>query len=241
MKWHQQPAVVDQLAASYVLGTLQGRARHRFEMVMQSRADVAAAVAQWSGRLSAMHEQLPAIEPKPSLWKAIEKRTQPKTSLLVLPWWQHLLSPIPAGALSIGIALGVVAPAMWQAQTIGQRQTQLPESYVGVLATAQGKTGLIVSSLRKGKVVEFQQATLPTLQANQTLHLWRIDKEGQITTVGAIPNEKWSQVILKDPAETIFLTATELAVSIEQIGNAPSAPSQPFLYRGLCGKLWKWK
>lgn len=33
--------------------------------------------------------------------------------------------------------------------------------------------------------------------------------------------------------------AVELAVSIETAGETPAQPTAPFVYRGLCGKLWK--
>jgi hypothetical protein len=32
-----------------------------------------------------------------------------------------------------------------------------------------------------------------------------------------------------------------LALSIESAGAAPALPSGPFVYRGLCGKLWRIK
>lgn len=138
-------------------------------------------------------------------------------------------------------ALGIVVPALWQAQQLSQRQTILLESYVAVLATPQGKTGLTVSSLRKRKMVELQQANSAFLTAAHTLFLWRIDKAGQVMPVAAIPNEKWSKITLSEPSVAVFSSAVELAVSIEPADNTPSKPSQAFIYRGLCGKFWKWK
>ena len=51
MNWYHHPQAVDQLASSYVLGTLQGRARQRFEAIMLQRLEVAAAVDAWTQRL----------------------------------------------------------------------------------------------------------------------------------------------------------------------------------------------
>ncbi len=243
MKWHEHPSLVDKLASSYVLGTLQGSARTRFEVVMQTRPNVAAAVSDWSERLSPLHMALPSLEPKAALWQSIAKQTQlaPKVTAPTRAWWQSLLMPLPIGAMVIGLGVGGLVPVLWQMQSLSQRQTVLPESYVGVLATPEGKAGLTVSSLRQGKVVELQQAKLPALPAEKTLYLWRIDKEGQVAPVAAIPNEKWSTIALAEPSEAVFFSATELAVSMEPTGSAPSKPSQAFIYRGLCGKFWKWK
>jgi len=47
------------------------------------------------------------------------------------------------------------------------------------------------------------------------------------------------QTPLAEPAEKVFFTAVELAVSLEPIGAKPTTPTGAFVYRGLCGKLWK--
>ncbi len=249
MKWYQHPSVIDRLAASYVLGTLQGGARRRFESAMYSQPTVGAAVASWTEQMSPLLTTLAPMAPSQAVWTSIAKATSIKTSAAAkASWWQQRLAPLfapfitplPAGALALGVALGVVVPALWQTQTTSQRQAVLPESYVGVLATPEGKTGLTVSSLRKGKVVELQQAKITALPDKKTLYLWRIDKAEQITPVAAIPNEKWGKITLDEPAESVFFSAVELAVSMEPIGTAPSKPSQAFIYRGLCGKFWKW-
>ena len=44
---------------------------------------------------------------------------------------------------------------------------------------------------------------------------------------------------IADTAEKVFFPAVELAVSVEPAGSAPTAPALPYVYRGLCGKLWK--
>jgi len=59
--WYQHPAAVDQLAGAYVLGTLQGRARRRFEAAMRTRPELATAVASWTQRLGPMMHTLPPL------------------------------------------------------------------------------------------------------------------------------------------------------------------------------------
>ena len=247
MNWHQNPSAVDQLAASYVLGTLQGRARRRFEAVMRTSPDLADAVASWTERLVPMLTTLPPMEPSAALWDSIARRSgvaagggaSATVGAASIPRWRRWLAPIPAGALAMGLLLGSVLPALWQAQLDSQRGSQLPESYVGVLATAQGKPGLIVSSLRRGRVVEVKQIAPVDVPAGRTLHLWRIDKDGNTASLGPIPSGKWVRIALSEPAEKVFFPAVELAVSIEPLGSNPTTPSQAYVYRGLCGKLWR--
>lgn len=240
MNWHQHPSAVDQLAAAYVMGTLQGPARRRFEAVMQWKPELAQAVTDWTQRLVPMLTTLPPMEPTPALWVHIARRAGIAEPLAERPaWWKRYLAPIPAGALAMGLVVGAVVPQVWQAQVDSSQETQLPQSYVGVLANAQGKPGLIVSSLRQGRTVEFKQIAPVVLAAGHELHLWRIEKDGKATSLGPIPNEKWARIALSAPAETVFFSAVELAVSTERQGSHPQHPELPFVYRGLCGKLWR--
>ena len=238
MNWYRHPELVDQLASSYVLGTLQGGARRRFESVMAGDAAMRQAVQDWTDRLSPLLTTLPPVEPRPDLWAAIEARTgiAPPAPL---PWWKRWLAPLPVGALAMGLFIGGVAPVIWRAQTTPVSTAQLPQSYVGVLANAQGKPGLIVSSLRHGRTVDIKQISPVTLPAGHGLHLWRIDKDGQAAPLGFIPEGKFVSMSIADTAEKVFFPAVELAVSVEPAGSAPTAPALPYVYRGLCGKLWK--
>lgn len=242
MNWYQHPSAVEQLAAAYVAGTLQGRARRRFEAVMQRQPALVAAVNDWTQRLAPLHSALPAQAPSAELWGRISKATAiapAKTPIPRMPWWRSLLAPAPAGALALGLLLGALVPAVWQAHGDYQRGMELPDSYVGVLGTAQGQPGLIISSLRRGKVVDIKQVTPVSVPEGQTLYLWRIDKAGAVAAVGPLPSGQFTRLTLSETAEQVFFPAVELAVSLEPVGAQPATPSQPFVYRGLCGKLWR--
>ena len=70
-------------------------------------------------------------------------------------------------------------------------------------------------------------------------YLWRIDATGNTKALGPLPTGKWVRMTLPEPAEALFSQAVELAVTVEKLGDTPLAPQLPFVYRGLCGKLWK--
>ena len=239
MNWYQNPSAIEQLAAAYVAGTLQGRARDRFEAVMRRQPALVAAVNDWTDRLAPLHRALPAQAPHAELWDRIVKATDTTPAPVAPSWWRRLLSPAPAGALAVGLLVGALVPAVWQAHVAYQSDMELPDSYVGVLATAQGQPGLIISSLRRGKVVDIKQVTPVAVPLGQTLYLWRIDKAGAVAGLGPMPDGKWTHLALRETAEQVFFPAVELAVSLEPLGTQPDAPTQPFVYRGLCGKLWR--
>ena len=184
--WHQHPETIDRLAAEYALGTLAAPARRRMEALMKQRPDVAQAVWSWHERLGGVLAAQKPLPVDPGGWQRLESRlfgdTHPTTPKPA--WWSRWLSPIPAGALAMGLLLGSVLGPLWEAS---RSTTQLPESYVGVLANAEGQPGLIVSSLRKGRTVDLKQLSPVRVPEGQTLYLWTIDKAGQVHAVSAIP------------------------------------------------------
>lgn len=244
MNWHQNAAMVDRLAAGYVLGTLRGAARRRFATLLPHKTALRMAVDDWTLRLSPLLTTLPPLEPSRALWRAVAQRTVGPVAgdrhSQSRPLWRRIFSGIPAGALAMGVMVGVMAPALWNTQQPDGAPAQLPASYVGVLATADGKPGLIVSSLRQGMLVDIKQVAPVAVPQGMRLYLWRIDAEGKVKPLGPLPGGKWVQMPLADAAEKIFSQAVELAVSVERVDNdSPQTPALPFVYRGLCGKLWK--
>ncbi len=255
MNWHLSPQLLDRLAGEYVLGTMHGGARRRFQSMMQAHAQVARAAARWETQLEPMNADLPAMQAGDALWSRIAQRSfgtgparAPASRLdarAAPSAWaasvRRWLAPIPAAALSMGLMLGVGAPLVWQTLQADRYETQLPESYVGVLATADGKPGLIVSSLRRGKTVDLKVLRAVPVPPDSQLVLWTLDANGVAQPVGPLPALAGTFVSLDlgRSSEEAFSRAVELAVSVEAAGATPAAPSLPYVYRGLCGKLWR--
>ncbi len=51
---YDQPELINRLAAEYVLGTLHGKARVKFEKLMKQRKDIDQAVSRWETHFSDM-------------------------------------------------------------------------------------------------------------------------------------------------------------------------------------------
>lgn len=259
MNWYHHPELLDRLAAEYALGTLHGGSRRRFETVMGQQAVVEQAVARWDERLSPLAGELPPLPADEALWRRIEAQTNatPKSAAVagLAPkptpssslgtagrWWQRVFAPLPAGALAFGLMLGIATPTLFQVLQAEREAAQLPESYVGVLATGDGRQGLIVSSLRRGQTVDLKVVQPVAVPAGSVLFLWTIDAAGQARPVGPLPPLAAGAFVslpLARPAEDVFFTAVELGVSIEPAGSEPAVAPSTFVYRGLCGKLWR--
>jgi anti-sigma-K factor RskA len=250
MSIHRPSAeLLDRLAAEYTLGTLKGGARRRVDKALPNEPLWAQAVMRWQQRLLPLDARVAPLPAGDALWSRIERQAfgapaaapaSPGPVAAVQRWWQRLLAPVPAGALALGLLMGSVAPGLWQQLHGGAEPaaTQLPESYVGVLATAEGRPGLIVSSLRRGRVVDFKSITPVAVPPGQTLFLWSLDAKGEPQPIAALPQGGFVSLPLLQPAEALFQRAVELAVSLEPAGSTPARPTGPYVYRGLCGKLW---
>ena len=74
---YNNPELLDRLASEYVLGTLRGGARRRFEQVLRELPEAKAAVTDWENRLAGLSSVLPDEQPSPRVWQHIEQRIQP--------------------------------------------------------------------------------------------------------------------------------------------------------------------
>ncbi len=249
---YRRPELRDRLASEYVLGTLHGRARRRFQQLLREDLELRDCVAFWERELTPMAAPLSVSAPSAKVWEGIaarvaphERATHAKAAQAEPGWlarWFGLrsLAPLAAG-LFLGIGATMIGPSLVGQGTSELSETQLPQSYVGVLATTDGRTGLIVSSLRQGKVMDVKRVAQVPVPDGRTLFLWAIEADGKTRAIGAVPQGSFVQVPLAQTSEQLFSSATELALSIEPLGASPLQPGGAFVYRGLCGKLWRVK
>lgn len=75
---YDDPQLQEVLAGEYVLGALHGRARRRFEQLMDSRPALRERVIWWERKLTPLAESMPEVQPPDTLLKAIKKRLEPE-------------------------------------------------------------------------------------------------------------------------------------------------------------------
>ncbi|MCY7314300.1 MAG: anti-sigma factor [Rubrivivax sp.] len=238
----------DGLVAEYVLGTLRGPARARLEQLLLHDAALRERLRFWQQAPVPMAASLSAV-PSPAVWRAIAARVAPQGrpaphgSAPQPGWFKRWFGARTFASLATGLMLGVtlswLGPGWIGGRDAPVAETQLPESYVGVLAAANGKPGLIVSSRRYGSVMDVKQVQPVAVAPGLTLFLWVIEADGSTRPIGPVPAGPFVQVSLPAPSEQLFAKAVELAVSIEAVGTTPTAPTQALAHRGLCGKLWR--
>ena len=262
---YTNPALLEHLASQYVLGTLQGGARRRFERLQIDRIDVRMRVATWEMRLGQMAQSVAPQQVSNSLWSTIAARTQPfatqvgphaaaspskampRASTSSSPWaW---LKPVGFGfgGLTAGLlaasALFFTAPTLFiTSDQIAMRTGEkLPQSYVGLLTDTQGNGKLLASSLRQGKTMTIKVIGSIEAPAAGRLVMWAVPadpaKNGAAFVLGNVPLTGSSVSQLPDTSEKLLSKVSKLIVTVETESN-PTLPSNTLVYSGNCAKLW---
>jgi anti-sigma-K factor RskA len=240
---YADPQLVDRLAAAYVLGTLAPGARARFERLRRDRGDVDLAVADWEARLGQLAHSVAPVRPSPRVWRAIEARTRPLTAPHAKSsgGWLKLtgagLGGIVAG-IAASVALFMLAPALIVStdQVAMRSGERLPQSYVGLLTDSQGDGKLLVSSLRRGKVMTMKVIGPIAPPAPGHLVLWAVPADAPAFALGAVPLSGSTTSLLPDSSEKLLAKVRKLVVTLET-AEAPTAPG-PVVFSGNCAKLW---
>ena len=183
---------------------------------------------------------LSVAAPSPKLWAHIEARVKPPHAAARPGWFQRWFGVRGLSGLAAGLVLGLgamlIAP---QLDRTPDSEQQLPESYAGFLQDAQGRPTMLISSLRRGNIVDIKVLQPIELRPDQVLQLWGLPKEGAPLSLGIVPAQGKGRITITGTSEQWLANVPELAVSIEDRALAPlPAPTATFVLRGPCAKFW---
>jgi anti-sigma-K factor RskA len=243
---YDRPELLDKLASEYVLGTLRGRARRRFEQILRLHPTAQSAVRAWEDRLGRLASSVAPVKPPERVWAAIETSLHPAPTAQTRTrsGWLDWLKPIAGFAFGAVLTVGLVLnnPSQFvSVDDVAQSKQALPQSYVGLLVNENGEPTLLASSTRQGKrlTVKFLR---PVDAAGKVVQLWALPKDGAPFPVGVVTPAKppaSTTLELRDTSEKLFANVPRLAVSLEDAPAASGAlPSGPFVLAGHCVKLW---
>lgn len=243
MNLRDKPALREQLAAEYVLGTLRGGARRRFESWLERDAALRAAVAAWQGRLAPLAELGRPVEAPARVWDGIERRLGFVAAAAVpaapAPWWRFWQSE--AARPWAGIALGAVAAALVLAVLLVARAPGLdvgaPPQQIAALTDEAAHTALVVTADARRKRLDVRVARGLRVPDDRTLQLWAIDRAGKPRSLGILPDNRAADLALD--ARATGPDVMLLAVSLEPKGGSPdpNGPTGPVLYKGAWTRL----
>ncbi|UUZ75051.1 anti-sigma factor [Polaromonas sp. P1(28)-13] len=250
MNISNNPILMEQLAASYALGTLRGGARRRFEALARDNATLRAAALIWQGRLASVAELQPQAAPSPAVWKRIEnlvkadKEAQAMQVARAKPvaaggWWASLgwwRGAAGVGALAAVVAvvtgLNLNTQLSGQVQELTAKLSATPDiQYVAVLADDKASASMLVTFDPKNKKLLLKRVGAFQEQPDKSLQLWALPPGSGPRSLGVLGREA---VVRLTAADSDVREVPMLAISLEPKGGVPagSGPSGPVLFKG---------
>ncbi|HSW21606.1 MAG TPA: anti-sigma factor [Burkholderiaceae bacterium] len=229
---YANPRLADALAAQYVAGTLRGRARHRFEVLLAAHATLRVAVHRWQDRLIPLTAVLAPQAPPLRVWQGVERTLWPQLAATVPPpWWQRLgFWRGTSGAASVAALALAVLLAMPPALA--------PPIIVVLQGTgdaAQPPGSFVASFSADGSALVTRPLTPVAVQTDRVLELWAVPPQGAPRSLGLI-SSNGATVIARDKLPKRVLESANtsaLAVSVEPPGGSPmGAPTGPVVFAG---------
>jgi anti-sigma-K factor RskA len=210
------------LSAEYVVGTLRGRARRRFEAMAKSDRALRAILDQWEGQLTPLAESVEPVEPPARVWREIESRIAPAKPQAegAAGFWRTI------GLLASGLASVLAVAFLW----LSPARDADPD-FVAVLTASDAVPRMVVSmhssSELRVRVVHPWKGT-----EGKSLELWALPKGGAPRSLGLVENERETRIRMAS-ADARLASATAFAVSLEpRGGSATGQPTGPVLCSG---------
>ncbi|WP_375172031.1 anti-sigma factor domain-containing protein [Marinobacter sp.] len=214
---------IESLAAEYVLGSLQGRARRRFERWMMVSGRVRREVWFWEAKLAQLSAEVSPVEPPTSVWRGIEQRLWPaaadQRSGGGIRWFWPSWSLVATAAVLVLAVLVVQQPAPSQ---------QLS----GAIVQANVSDPLwLVSESGADRSLRLRSVAASAADAGKDYELWIVPEQGGPLSLGVIPAGGVHRVQLTDEARAALSQSKTLAISLEPRGGSPTgAPTGPILH-----------
>ena len=222
---YSRSTVADALAAAYVLGTLRGAARRRFDALLPAHPALRAAVAGWQDRLTPLSTSVAPVEPPGAAWAGIE-HTLFGVPPVAPSWWQRLGLWRGISALSTAAAVALLMVA-----------TQAPAPQAPVLivmgasddAARAMNASFVASVSADGRALVLRPIGSVKVDLGRALELWAVPANGAPRSLG---------LVRADGATTLIRTkllqdTAAFAVSVEPAGGSPTgAPTGPIVSVG---------
>jgi anti-sigma-K factor RskA len=225
----------DRLAAEYVLGTLAGPARRRFEALLPAHPALRRAVASWEHALLPMALRTEAVAPSAATWAKLESR---------LGWAAGGATGAPASSSAGSPARGVVARGLRLWQSLAAVATVAALVLATMIRTGPSEAPMVIvlrgtvpgeaTTLVAGVSPDRQQLSIRPIQPvsvapEKSLELWVIPKGKAPVSLGVISPTKLTAVNRR----ALPKDADKLAVTVEPLGGSPTGqPTGPIVFVG---------
>ena len=168
---YDNPELIDLLASEYVLGTLKGRARKRFERLMSTHEWIRTSVWRWEAQLMPMASAVEEVSPPEQVWENIQKGLGHKASDPKMGFWRQLNFWRGWSFLATASALVLVVVVFSLRAPVEQQE------YVAIFNDDQSQPlWLISADLKTGEVFRWASSASNVLGIKTTKGLTYLSK-----------------------------------------------------------------
>ncbi len=213
------------LAAEYVMGTLRGRARSRFEYYVAQDKALAGRVDLWTNEFARLDASLSPVKPPRRVWKNIAARlgiTRKRR------WWDSVGLWRSTAVIAASITVAVLSYVVITPPPVVE-----PE-YVAVINNQQAQAAWLVKADVQTHTLRVQVLAPQKLAADKAFELWLLPAEKKSPiSMGLMPASGSLRLPLDPSLVSMLSSAAGVAVSLEPDGGSPTGqPTGPILYQG---------
>ena len=214
------------LAAEYVLGTLRGSARVRFQKLQLLHPELKQVTHQWEAHINSLGEQLKPVSPDPVVWDKVVARLDGVTPQVAASNVVKLeqkakrwrAATMFAAAATILLAVLMVNP---------QSPDVLSPDRLTVVQNTQNQPLWLIEVF--SQTLDIKTTELVDTKAQNDYELWMVPSNGNAPiSLGLLPQR--GQASLAKIAQFDSLDIAALAVSLEPKGGSPTGAPTEVLY-----------
>lgn len=217
------------LAGRYVLGTLHGKARSKFETLSHDNIKIQNYIQQWEHYFYKFDENITPVLPPKHVWSSIITKINPDTIKTSL--WNNILlwRAVATSFLIISLLLMFVI-----FKPFYKDEERFFAEYTSIIQDSENKPIWLINVSLKQKNIIIKTLNKPQqITAKQDFELWLLPKEkvkANPISIGLLPKQGNKKLILTEKLAHLS-NKNKIAVSLEPLGGSPNElPSGKILF-----------
>ncbi len=230
-KRYQNPELFEQLAIEYAVGSMQGRAKKRFEALMETHFYLRAVVDAYENKFASLVELLPDAQPSNQVWKNIDAHIQATTPQEEkTPWWKTAFFKQSFGMAAMAVIVSAVL--LLNPMTITPEATAT--AYSAVLESNSHDAMAVTKIQKSDMTLSVDIMKKVNVPDNMELTLWCHPKDGGMPMkMGTVSKSGKTNIKISKKEWREMKNVGSLAISIEHKGeNTAKEPTGKILLQG---------
>ena len=233
LKRYQNPELFEQLAIEYAIGSLHGRARKRFEVLMDTHFYLQAVVDAYENKFANLVDLLPDEQPSNKVWNNIEAHIKETSQVSApqtqkAPWWKTSFFQQSFGMAFMAL---IIAGALFFNPMTG---TPVATAYSAVLESDSHEAMAVTKIIQSDMKLSIDIMKPMKIDESMELTLWCHPKGGGMPMkMGTVSKTGKTDIKISKKEWRNMKDVGMLAVSVEHKGETQvKKPTGRVILRG---------